>query len=96
MFPNKKRGNDMEPKIVGRRVKKLIKKYNISIEGLAKKLEITEEELQKKLEGEEEFFVSEVIIITEIFNLDIKTVSQVFFSEETEEEKKENEKTMKL
>ena len=63
---------------------------------MASKLEISEEELIKKLEGEEEFFVSEVIIMTEIFNLDIKTVSQIFFSEETDEEKEENEKKMKL
>ena len=42
-------------------------------------------------EGEVEFYVSEVILITEIFDLDIKTVSKIFFSQGTNETDKTNE-----
>lgn len=75
----------MEPKKVGKKVEELIEKSNINKEELAKKLDISEEELNKKLKGEVEFYVSEVILITEIFDLDIKTVSKIFFSQEANE-----------
>ena len=94
MFPNKKRGKNMEPKIVGKKVQELIEKSNINKEELAKKLDMSEEELNKKLKGEVEFYVSEVILITEIFDLDIKTVSKIFFSQganETDETNEANE-----
>ena len=80
MFPNKKRGIKMEPKLVGEKVKKLIEERNVTYQEFAKKLGISVRSLQKKLSGEEEFYVSEVIEITEIFDLDIKTVSKIFFS----------------
>ena len=94
----------MEPKIVGKKVQELIEKSNINKEELAKKLDMSEEELNKKLKGEVEFYVSEVILITEIFDLDIKTVSKIFFSQganETDEAEKaeqnqNNQKEMKI
>ena len=70
----------MEPKLVGEKVKKLIEERNVTYQEFAKKLGISVRTLQKKLSGEEEFYVSEVIEITEIFDLDIKTVSKIFFS----------------
>lgn len=70
----------MEPKLVGEKVKKLIEERNVTYQEFAKKLGISVRSLQKKLSGEEEFYVSEVIEITEIFDLDIKTVSKIFFS----------------
>ena len=91
MFPNRKRGKNMEPKIVGKKVQELIERSNINKEELAKKLDISEEELNKKLKGEVEFYVSEVILITEIFDLDIKTVSKIFFSQEANEKDETNE-----
>ena len=69
----------MEPKVVGKRVKKLIEDYNIDKQFLATNLNISLKELEEKLEGKQEFFVSDVIIITELFNLDINTVAQIFF-----------------
>ena len=91
MFPNRKRGKNMEPKIVGKKVQELIEKSNINKEELAKKLDMSEEELNKKLKGEVEFYVSEVILITEIFDLDIKTVSKIFFSQGADETNEANE-----
>ncbi len=81
----------MEPKIVGKKVQELIEKSNINKEELAKKLDMSEEELNKKLKGEVEFYVSEVILITEIFDLDIKTVSKIFFSQGANETDETNE-----
>ena len=81
----------MEPKIVGKKVQELIEKSNINKEELAKKLDMSEEELNKKLKGEVEFYVSEVILITEIFDLDIKTVSKIFFSQGADETNEANE-----
>ena len=91
MFPNRKRGKNMEPKIVGKKVQELIEKSDINKEELAKKLDMSEEELNKKLKGEVEFYVSEVILITEIFDLDIKTVSKIFFSQGANETDETNE-----
>ena len=69
----------MEPEIVGKRVKKLIEDYNIDKKFLADNLNLSLEGLEEKLEGKQEFFVSDVIIITELLNLDINTVAQIFF-----------------
>ncbi len=79
----------MEPKVVGKRVKKLIEDYNIDKQFLATNLNISLKELEEKLEGKQEFFVSDVIIITELFNLDINTVAQIFF--DTNIESKDSE-----
>ena len=82
----------MEAKVVGKNVEELMKKYNVTVESLAEKLNISKKDLEKKLAGEEEFFVSEVILITEFLQLDIKTVSKIFFSSENyNNEKNKNE-----
>ena len=55
MFLIKKRkGEDMEPEIIGHRIQKLMIQKNIEKEELAKSLNITSEELKRKLEGKEE------------------------------------------
>ena len=71
----------MKPQIVGKRVEELIKSRNISVDEVAQKLGISVKKLKSKIEGKEEFYVSEVIELTEILDLDIKTVSQIFFDE---------------
>lgn len=85
----------MEPEVVGKRVKKLIEDYNIDKEFLAKNLNISNKELEEKLEGKQEFFVSDVIIITEVFNLDINTVAQIFFGTNIENNDEDIEKRKK-
>ena len=85
----------MEPEVVGKRVKKLIEDYNIDKEFLAKNLNISNKELEEKLEGKQEFFVSDVIIITEVFNLDINTVAQIFFGTNIENNDEDVEKRKK-
>ena len=82
----------MEPEVVGKRVKKLIEDYNIDKEFLSKNLNISITELEEKLEGKQEFFVSDVIIITEVFNLDINTVAQIFFGTNIENNDEDIEK----
>ena len=69
----------MEPEDVRKRVEKLIKECNIDKKYLAESLNISVKCLEEKLKGKQEFFVSDVIIITEILNLDINTVAQIFF-----------------
>ena len=71
----------MKPQIVGKRVEELIKSRNISVDEVAQKLKISVKQLENKIEGKEEFYVSEVIELTEIFDLDIKAVSEIFFNE---------------
>ena len=43
----------MEPKVVGKRVKKLIEDYNIDKQFLATNLNISLKELEEKLEGKQ-------------------------------------------
>lgn len=76
----------MDPQIVGKRVKKLIENSNIDKITLAKEIGITIEELEKKLDGKEEFYVSEVIIMTKVLGLSVKTVAEVFFATEVDED----------
>ena len=85
----------MEPEVVGKRVKKLIEDYNIDKEFLAKNLNISNKELEEKLEGKQEFFVGDVIIITEVFNLDINKVAQIFFGTNIENNDEDIEKRKK-
>ena len=85
----------MEAQIIGKKVEELIKSRNAKISEIAKKLGISEKQLKNKFEGKDEFYVSEVIELTEIFDLDIKTVAEIFFDGEikkTKEEKDENRK----
>ena len=67
----------MEPEIVGKRIKKLMEIKNITSQQLSKKMDIN-----KKLEGQEEFYLDEMKKIQQIFDLDIKTVDELFFKEE--------------
>lgn len=72
----------MEPKIVGSRIKELMKIKQIQEKDLAKELNISRLELKKKLNGEEEFFVSQIMQIKEIFNLSLNTWAKLFFEED--------------
>ena len=72
----------MEPKIVGNRIKELMKIKQIKEIDLAKELNIPIEELKKKLNGEEEFFVSQIMQIKEIFHLNLNTWARLFFEED--------------
>lgn len=72
----------MDAQNVGKKVEQLIKLNNMEISEIAKKLQISEKELRNKIEGKDEFYVSEVIELTEIFKLDIKTVAEIFFNDQ--------------
>lgn len=72
----------MDAQNVGKKVEQLIKLNNMEISEIAKKLQISEKELKNKIEGKDEFYVSEVIELTEIFKLDIKTVAEIFFNDQ--------------
>lgn len=85
----------MEAEIVGKKVGELIKSRNTTIAEIAQKLNITEKKLRDKIEGKDEFYVSEVIELTEIFDLDIKSVAQIFFDEKTTKEEKPKEVDLK-
>ena len=73
------KGIDMEQKIVGNKVKKLMKKNNITIKNLAERMGVTSKTLSRKLNGEQEFCVSEILIIIKVFNLSIESCAQIFF-----------------
>ena len=80
MFPNRKRkGENMEPKIIGHRIKKLIENEKVEKKDLAQALSISEEELERKLEGEEEFYLSQIMQIKEFFHLNLETFAGIFF-----------------
>ena len=83
MFTNRKqKGGKMEPEIVGKIIKKLMEIKNITSQQLSKKMDIDINALNKKLEGQEEFYLDEMKKIQQIFDLDIKTVDELFFKEE--------------
>lgn len=69
----------MEAKKVGINVKKLMEEKNITEKELAEKMGINIKTLSKKLSGKQEFYVSEIISITNIFELDIKKCAETFF-----------------
>lgn len=72
----------MEPKIIGDRIVKLINIEGINENTLAQKLNITLIELKKKLNGEEEFYISEMMKIKELFNLNLEIFAKLFFEED--------------
>lgn len=74
----------MEPEVVGKRVKDLMKKQKITSEKLAKSMGIDKEELIIKLEGKEEFYLNEMVKLKEIFKLDEKGCNDLFFRKTTE------------
>ena len=59
----------------------------ISEKSLAKSLNLTIVKLEKKLNGEEEFYISEMMKIKEIFNLNPEVFAKLFFEEEFKLEK---------
>ena len=72
----------MEPEIVGNRITELMKKQKINKKELASNLNITQLELEKKLNGEEEFYISQIMKIKEIFDLNLEVFSKLFFEED--------------
>lgn len=68
----------MEPKIIGERIKNLIKEKKVTKEYVAKRIGITNKKLENKLEGKEEFYISEIIELTKIFNLNIEECAKIF------------------
>ncbi|MFR1183699.1 MAG: helix-turn-helix domain-containing protein [Clostridia bacterium] len=72
----------MEPKIIGERIKNLIKEKKVTKEYVAKRIGITNKKLENKLEGKEEFYISEIIELTKIFNLKIEECAKIFFNED--------------
>lgn len=72
----------MDAVLVGSRIKKLMRKKNITLEQLSNMMEIDEKELEKKLEGKEEFFIGEMAKIKVIFELELKEFDELFFKEE--------------
>lgn len=72
----------MEPKIIGKRIKNLIKEKKVTKEDVAKRIGITNKKLENKLEGKEEFYISEIIELTKIFNLNIEECAKTFFNED--------------
>lgn len=79
------KGKDMEPKVVGNNVKTLMEQNKITIKELADKMGITSKTLSRKLKGEQEFCVSEIMMITKIFDLSINACTQIFFSTNEED-----------
>ena len=72
----------MEPKIIGERIKNLIKEKKVTKEYVAKRIGLTNKKLENKLEGKEEFYISEIIKLTKIFNLNIEECAKTFFNED--------------
>ena len=73
----------MEAKEVGNNVKDLMKKQGYTEKKLAELMGINIKTLSKKLMGKEEFCASEIILISKIFELDIKKCAEVFFNANT-------------
>lgn len=71
----------MEPEVVGKRIKELMKNKDVTHEELAKKINISKKMLEKKLEGREEFSIGEMAKIKEIFKLNLKEFDDLFFKE---------------
>lgn len=74
----------MEAKIIGNRIKELMNIEAVEEDKLAKKLNMTLVKLEKKLNGEEEFYISEMMKIKEIFNLNLEVFAKLFFEEDFE------------
>ena len=73
----------MEPEVIGKRVKELIKNKNISIEKLSQLMNVDKQQLENKLNGKEEFYLDEMHKLKEILNLTIEEVEDLFFKEES-------------
>lgn len=72
----------MGPEEVGKRIKELMKKDNISLAILSEKMGIDKEVLINKLNGKEEFYIGEMNKIKVIFNLNERQCDELFFKED--------------
>lgn len=72
----------MESKIIGNRIKELMNIEGINEKKLANSLDLTILNLEKKLNGEEEFYISEMMKIKELFNLNLDIFAKLFFEED--------------
>ncbi len=72
----------MEPKVIGNRIKELMNIEAVSKDKLAKSLNLRLVELEKKLNGEEEFYISEMMKIKEIFQLNLDIFTKLFFEKD--------------
>ena len=72
----------MEPKVIGNRIKELMNIEAVTEGKLAQNLKLTLLELEKKLNGEEEFYISEMMKIKEIFNLNLDIFAKLFFEKD--------------
>ena len=72
----------MEAKIIGNRIKELMNIEAVTEGKLAQNLKLTLLELEKKLNGEEEFYISEMMKIKEIFNLNLDIFAKLFFEKD--------------
>lgn len=70
----------MESIEVGNKVRNLMKTHNYTMKRLADEMGINIKTLSKKLAGKQEFYASEIIMITKIFELDIKKCAEIFFN----------------
>ena len=70
----------MEPIEVGNKVRNLMKTHNYTMKRLADEMGINIKTLSKKLAGKQEFYAREIIMITKIFELDIKKCVEIFFN----------------
>lgn len=84
MFLEKKRKGEvnMNPQLIGSRLKALMTIRNIKRKDLAMKLGISYNTLTKKLNGQREFTINEIFKIKEIFELDVDLCSNIFFNPE--------------
>lgn len=71
----------MEAIEVGNKVRNLMKNHNYTMKRLADEMGINIKTLSKKLSGQQEFYASEIIMITKIFELDIKKCVEIFFND---------------
>ena len=70
----------MEPIEVGNKVRNLMKTHNYTMKRLADEMGINIKTVSKKSVGKQEFYASEIIMITNIFELDIKKCVEIFFN----------------
>lgn len=70
----------MDSKSIGLKISKCMEEKGVSIEELADVLEITTRTLKSKLEGKSKLYVSEVIKIKEVLDLDLDEFEKLFFS----------------
>lgn len=66
----------------GKRIKALMELKNLKRSYLAEKLGMTYNTLTKKLNGQREFTFLEILKMKEIFNIDIKTYSNIMLNDD--------------